>query len=176
MNRFRLMSVVSALALTLVAAAPLRAADTYKIDPVHSTSIFRISHLGSSWIYGRFDDVTGTFTVDPKNAADVKFDVIIKADSIDTNNVKRDTHLKSADFFSVKEFPTIEFKSTQVKEDGEKKYDVTGDLTLHGVTKSVTAKVEFVGTADATAGARDWTAGLAHHDTAKTSAPATSTA
>jgi polyisoprenoid-binding protein YceI len=146
---------VCSLALVVLAtalmAAPLRAADTYKVDPVHSTVIFRINHLGTSWVYGRFDDVAGTFTVDDKTPS---FDLTVNADSVDTNNKQRDTHLKSADFFSVKEFPTITFKSTSVASTGEKKFDVTGDLTLHGVTKSITVPLEFVGAADTKMGSR----------------------
>jgi polyisoprenoid-binding protein YceI len=146
---------VFSLALVLVAtallASGLRAADTYKVDPVHSTVIFRINHLGTSWVYGRFDDVAGSFTVDDKTPS---FDFTVNADSVDTNNKQRDTHLKSADFFSVKEFPTITFKSTAVTSTGDKKFDVTGDLTLHGVTKSITVPLEFVGAADTKAGPR----------------------
>jgi polyisoprenoid-binding protein YceI len=78
--------------------------------------------------------VTGTFTIDP---AKTSFNLAIKTESIDTDNGKRDEHLKSPDFFNAKQFPEISFKSTSVKpvKDG---YEVTGDLTLHGVTKSVT--------------------------------------
>jgi len=112
---------------------------------VHSTVIFRVNHMGTSWVYGRFDDVSGTFTVDEKSP---EFDISVNADSVDTNNKQRDTHLKSADFFSVKEFPTITFKSTSVTSTGEKKFDVTGDLTLHGVTKSITVPIDFVGAAE----------------------------
>ena len=133
---------------SIFAASPGRAADTYTIDPVHTTIIFRINHLGSSWTYGRFDKVDGTFTVDPANPSDVKFDLSAKTESVDTNSDQRDTHLKSPDFFAAKEFPEITFKSTDVKSTGDKKYDVTGDLTLHGVTKSITVPMEFVGTSD----------------------------
>jgi len=145
-------SLTCALFVTaLFAAAPLRAGDTYKVDPVHATVIFRVNHLGTSWVYGRFDDVSGTFSVDDKTP---EFDIAVNADSVDTNNKQRDTHLKSADFFSVKEFPTITFKSTSVASEGEKKFEVTGDLTLHGVTKSVVVPIEFVGAADTKMGSR----------------------
>jgi polyisoprenoid-binding protein YceI len=159
---------VRALAIVLVAtalfaAAPLRAADAYKLDPVHSTVIFRVNHLGTSWVYGRFDEVSGTFTVDEKAP---EFDITVNADSVDTNNKQRDTHLKSADFFSVKEFPTLTFKSTSATSTGDKKFDVTGDLTLHGVTKSITVPMEFVGAADTKAGPR---AGYEAHLTVKRS-------
>jgi polyisoprenoid-binding protein YceI len=162
-------TVLSALAIGLLAAAQAPAADTYKIDPVHATAIFRINHFGSSFVYGRFDDVEGTFTVDEQKPEDVMFDVTIKADSIDTNSAARDKHLKSADFFSVNEFPTLTFKSTSVKSAGDKKYDVTGDLTIHGVTKSVNASVDFVGTADGTQMKMGFRAGYEAHLTIKRS-------
>jgi polyisoprenoid-binding protein YceI len=168
--KFRFSSVMlSAMAVGLFAVAPARAADSYKIDPVHATAIFRISHLGSSFVYGRFDDVGGTFTVDEQKPDDVSLDVTIKADSVDTNNAARDKHLKSADFFSANEFPTLTFKSTAVKSDGDKKYDVTGDLTIHGVTQSVTAKVDFVGTFDGTSMKMGVRAGYEAHLTIKRS-------
>jgi polyisoprenoid-binding protein YceI len=143
-------SLFALLAVALFTAPPLLAADTYKVDPVHSTVIFRISHLGTSFVYGRFDDVAGTFTVDEKP----EFDFAVNVESVDTNQKARDTHLKSADFFSAKEFPTITFKSTAVSSTGDKKFDVTGDLTLHGVTKSITVPLEFVGAADTKMGSR----------------------
>jgi polyisoprenoid-binding protein YceI len=138
-------------ALVLLAAGSLRAADTYKLDPVHTSVIFRVNHFGVSYVYGRFDEASGTFSVDDKSPS---FDITVNAESVDTNNKQRDTHLKSADFFSVKEFPTLTFKSTSVASSGDKKFDVTGDLTMHGVTKSITASIEFVGAADTKMGAR----------------------
>jgi polyisoprenoid-binding protein YceI len=119
-----------------VGALPLRA-DTYKVDPVHSSAVFKISHLGLSWIYGRFNDLSGEFMLDPANPAQASFSLTVKTESIDTNNPGRDKHLKSPDFFNAKQFPLISFKSTSVKAvDGG--YDVTGDLTLHGVTRPIT--------------------------------------
>jgi polyisoprenoid-binding protein YceI len=112
-------------------------ADDYKVDPVHSAVSFKVGHLGISWIHGRFNDASGEFTVDGNNSS---FGLTIKADSVDTGNAKRDGHLKSPDFFNVKQFPLITFKSTGVKaiEGG---YEVTGDLTMHGKTNSITMKL-----------------------------------
>src|SRR5262249_50299223 len=97
---------------------------------------FKISHAGLSWVYGRFNEFSGSFTIDP-DPAKCSFAMTIKAASIDTANQKRDDHLRSPDFFNVKQFPTIIFKSTALKaiKDG---YEVTGELTLHGVTKPIT--------------------------------------
>jgi polyisoprenoid-binding protein YceI len=131
----RLAISVLTVILLLAVSAPARA-DDYTLDIAHSTVSFKISHLGLSWVYGRFDDFSGSFTIDP-DASKCSFSMNIKAESIDTNNSKRDEHLRSPDFFNVKQFPTITFKSTAVKaiKDG---YEVTGDLTMHGTTKSVT--------------------------------------
>ena len=127
--------VIAGLALVL-AAAPTRA-DDYAVDPPHAAATFKVSHLGLSWTHGRFKDVSGTFTIDPANPAAAAFTLTAKVDSLDTDNAKRDEHLKSPDFFDAKKFEAITFKSTAVEaaKDG---YRVTGDLTLHGVTKPVT--------------------------------------
>ena len=126
--------VVSIAVLSIPRAA---SATDYEIDPVHSGVNFKISNVGISCIYGRFDSFSGGFALDPANPTASSFAMIIKADSIDTNNKKRDEHLSSPDFFNVKQFPGMEFKSTAVKpvDDG---YQVTGDFTMHGVTKPLT--------------------------------------
>ena len=112
-------------------------ADDYVIDAAHSGVTFKISHLGLSWIHGRFDDFAGNFTIDSSDPAKSSFTLNIKPESVDTNNSGRDEHLKSPDFFNVKQFPALSFTSTAVKpiEGG---YEVTGDLTMHGETKPVT--------------------------------------
>jgi polyisoprenoid-binding protein YceI len=132
-----LFAAVLACAASLLAAAPAAAADDYAVDAWHTAVTFKISHLGLSWTYGRFNSVSGNFTIDPADAAGCSFAMEIKTDSIDTGVKARDGHLSSPDFFNVKQYPTISFKSSAVKaiEGG---YEVTGDLTLHGVTKSVT--------------------------------------
>src|SRR5690242_5758721 len=112
-------------------------ADEYVIDGMHSGVNFKIGHIGLSWVYGRFDKFSGGFTLDANDPSKASFRLTIEAASVDTNNEKRDGHLKSPDFFNAKQFPTINFQSTAVKavKDG---YQVTGDLTMHGVTKPVT--------------------------------------
>jgi len=121
----------------LCAVASARAADNFAVDPVHSGVHFKISHLGLAWVHGRFNDFSGSFTIDPDDAGKCSFAMNINTSSIDTNNQKRDEHLRSPDFFNVKQFPGITFKSTGLKaiKDG---YQVTGDLTMHGATKPVT--------------------------------------
>ncbi len=142
--------LLPAIACIVVAAALAMqpascAADNYQIDASHSFVNFRVKHMNTGYAYGRFDDLSGNFMFDDKNPAGVTFDFTIKADSVDTNNTKRDQHLKGPDFFNVKEFPTITFKSKLVRRNGEKGFDVSGDLTLHGVTKPVSATLEWVG-------------------------------
>jgi polyisoprenoid-binding protein YceI len=145
---------VCALSLSLALARPAApntataaslAADTYTIDPVHSTVFFRIKHLGASYAFGRFDDISGSFTIDAAKPESSKVNIEIKTTSVNTGNGKRDDHLRSSSFFDVKQFPTATFASKSVKAGGDKKYSVTGDLTVHGVTKPVTIEMENVG-------------------------------
>ncbi len=137
----------------VVAATGLSAfAANYDVDPVHTTLIYRIKHLQSSYSYGRFNMPTGTFTYDAAAPEQSTFSMTINVDNIDSGNPQRDGHLKSPDFFNAKQFPTITFKSTSVKKSGEDKFDVTGDLTMHGVTKSITVPLTLVGSGKGMAG------------------------
>jgi polyisoprenoid-binding protein YceI len=113
------------------------AADSYHIDPAHTSATFKVEHLGLSWSHGRFNDVAGDFRVDADNPSASRFAITIKTESLDTANKKRDEHLASPDFFNTKQFPVISFKSTAVKA-VEHGLEVTGDFTLHGETKPVT--------------------------------------
>lgn len=125
-----------------------RAADgVWKIDAVHSAVLFKVKHVGTSWSFGRFNEISGEITYDEAKPENSKVSVSIDPNSIDTNNKKRDDHLRSPDFFSVKEFPKATFTSTKVAKSGDK-LSVTGDLTLHGVTKSITFTAEKVGSSD----------------------------
>src|SRR6476659_5002094 len=111
-------------------------ASDWEIDPPHSTAAFSIKHLMVSNVRGSFGKVTGTVNLDDKNPTKSTVEAMIDATTISTGVTARDEHLKSPDFFDVKQFPTITFKSTKVT--GSKgKYKVTGDLTMHGVTKPV---------------------------------------
>jgi polyisoprenoid-binding protein YceI len=126
------------LAVLVVATGPTaRAADVYAVDPVHSSISFKISHIGISNIHGRFDDFGGAFTIDKDDPAKSSFTLSIPVVTVDTNNVKRDEHLRNADFFNAKQFPLLTFQSTAVKPVAGG-FDVAGDLTLHGVKKPVT--------------------------------------
>jgi polyisoprenoid-binding protein YceI len=115
-------------------------ADEYDYDLIHSSVSFKARHLDISWIHGRFNDVAGKFVIDREDPTKSSFSLTIKADSVDTANPARDEHLRQPDYFDTKQFPTIEFKSTAVKaiEGG---YEVVGDFTMHGTTKSITIKL-----------------------------------
>jgi len=121
-------------------------ATTYQIDKAHSEVIFQVRHLVTR-VRGRFDDFEGTIVVDEDAPANSSVKFTIQAASIDTNEPQRDTHLRSADFFEVEKYPTLTFVSTNVAKAGADRYDVTGDLTIHGVTKSVTLPVTHLGKA-----------------------------
>lgn len=124
----------------MTAAAPAPAADqVFTLDGVHSSVMFKIEHMGVSNFYGSFKNVSGSYTLGDAPS----FEFSIKTDSVDTRNEGRDKHLKSPDFFNATEFPTITFKSTKVEKQGDDKMTVTGDLTMHGVTKPVTAEFKF---------------------------------
>ena len=128
------------------ANAARAAAETYKADPIHSTSVFRIKHANAAYFWGRFNEPMGTFTIDEADPTKSTFSVELTVEKIDTNNDKRNAHLKSPDFFNAKQYPKITFKSTSVKKgEGENMLEVSGDLTMHGVTKPITVQVELTG-------------------------------
>ena len=139
----------SLLALTgaalLLGSLSTQAAD-YNIDKKgqHAFIQFRIQHLGYSWIYGTFKDFDGSFSFDENNPAADKVNVTINTNSLDTNHAERDKHLRSADFLNASKYPQATFKSTSVKKEGDE-LDITGDLTLNGVTKPVTLEAKLLG-------------------------------
>src|SRR5208282_4542411 len=136
----------TAIAMAIVVALPVLAhADTWQIDSSHTNVEFTVRHMMISNVKGQFQKTTGTITANGNDPTSAKIDVTIDASSVDTRVERRDAHLKSADFLEVDKFPTITFKSTKVEADGPNKWKVTGDLTLHGVTKPVVLEVEGSG-------------------------------
>ena len=121
----------------------------FNVDPVHSSTVFRIKHFDVSFFYGRFNSVTGKVEFDAEDPANSSFIIEIKADSVDTNSGQRDRHLKSPDFFNAQEFRSIIFKSTRVSRRGDNRLEVGGDLTLHGVTRPVSLIVDYGGPKEA---------------------------
>lgn len=125
-------------ALTAAMCLPAVAGtETYKIDPRHSAAQFAVTHLMISTVRGEFHGVNGTVVLDDKDISKSSVDVTIDATTVDTREPDRDKDLRSPNFFDVAQYPTITFKSTKVEKNGADKLKITGDLTMHGVTKQV---------------------------------------
>ncbi|MBA0167993.1 YceI family protein [Pectobacterium sp. CFBP8739] len=142
-------TLLSLTAVSMLASAGSALAAEYKFDKEgqHAFIEFRIKHLGYSWLYGSFNDFDGAFTFDEKNPSADKVNVTINTNSVDTNHAERDKHLRSAEFLNVTKHPQATFISTEVKKDGED-YDITGNLTLNGVTKPVKLDAKLIGQGD----------------------------
>jgi polyisoprenoid-binding protein YceI len=130
----------------MTTTASATALSTFIIDKAHSEVAFRVRHLITR-VRGRFSDFDGTIAFDEARPEAASVSLTIKAASIDTSEPDRDKHLRSADFFSVDEYPTITFASRRVKSTGARTFDVVGDLTIRGVTKEITMPVVYVGAA-----------------------------
>jgi polyisoprenoid-binding protein YceI len=131
----------------LLAGALSANAAEYAIDASHSDVLFKVKHMGISTVTGSFSDFSGTFDVDPKNVGKTTGSIAIKVASVNTNNAKRDGHLKGDDFFNAEQFPEILFESKSVKNVNLKDStaDLVGDLTIRGVTKEIVLKVRGTG-------------------------------
>ncbi len=132
------------LAAAVLAASPALAADTYTFDKAHTTVLFQVRHILTN-VTGKFKDFEGTIQVDKANPAASTVEFAAQAASIDTNEPKRDEHLRSADFFDVANNPKLTFKSSSIKPNGKDNFKVTGELTMRGVTKPVTLDVAYLG-------------------------------
>ncbi len=136
-----------ALAVSSIGVMSLPAlADTYEIDAkgAHASINFAVKHLGYSWLTGRFDTFSGEFTYDPAKPEASTINVTIDTTSVNSNHAERDKHLRGKDFLDTGSFPTAKFESTGVKIDGDKA-TITGNLTLHGVTKEIEIDATRVG-------------------------------
>jgi polyisoprenoid-binding protein YceI len=138
MSRF-VFALITALAMAATAAAQ---AGTWQIDPKHTAAQFSVKHLGVSTVRGAFSKVTGSATYDPADPSKASLEATIDASSVDTRVEMRDNDLKSPHFFDVQKYPTITFKTKSVKSAGSGKLAITGDLTMHGVTKEVVLDVD----------------------------------
>src|SRR5664279_1668062 len=107
---------------------------TYQIDPAHSSAQFKVRHMMIANVKGEFDKVSGTVSYDPANPAASSVEATVDVASVSTRDEQRDAHLKSADFFDVEKYPSINFKSKKVTASGSDSFTVVGDLAIHGVT------------------------------------------
>src|SRR6202167_763161 len=133
---------LSALAVTLLLALSATAQERGQIDPPHSSAQFAVKHLGVSTVRGAFTKVSGTVLYDPANLAKSSIQTTIDAASVDTRVEMRDKDLRSANYLDVEKYPTITFSSKKIEAAGAGKLKVTGDLTIHGVTKEVVLDVD----------------------------------
>ena len=144
MKRMRFLVATSSLALVLSAAVAAAQPVLYNLDGSHTQVGFSVRHFFSK-VPGQFNKFDGKIMLDEKNWANSSVEATIDAASVDTNNEKRDGHLKSADFFEVEKYPTLTFKSTKVTSPSQGKLQVAGDLTIRGVTKPVVLDVDYLG-------------------------------
>ena len=131
--------LIGAMSLAVSAAAQT---ETWQLDPAHSAAQFAVRHMGISTVRGTFTKLSGTVQYDPADPAKSSIDATIDAASVDSRVEMRDNDLRSARFFDVAKYPTITFKSKRVEPEGKSKLKVTGDLTIHGVTKEVVLDVD----------------------------------
>lgn len=122
-----------------------KAIQTYSIDPAHSRLGFTVRHMGFSKVRGSFEQFEGTIRMTPDDLATLEAEATIQTQSITTNAQDRDEHLRSADFFEVDTYPTITFESTEVRDVSGNSFTLVGELTMHGVTKTVELEGEFLG-------------------------------
>ena len=121
-------------------------ASTYQIDPAHTQVIFKVKHMGISTVSGRFDNFEGLYNFDDANFENSSVEAKINASSVNTNKEKRDKHLRSDEFLDAEKFPEITFKSKSIKKgSSESNFLITGDLTIHGVTKEVILDTNYEG-------------------------------
>lgn len=118
---------------------------SFAVDGVHSSVLFRVVYQNTSHFYGRFNEVSGTFNIDPANPNNTHLDLKINVESVDSGNSGRDNHLRNADFFNARQFPEATFKSKSARRVNDTTVAVTGDLTIRGVTKEITVNIESMG-------------------------------
>ena len=139
--------MLSIFSILFVVALAANAQQTrWVIDKAHTKILFTISHMVISDVSGQFHDYEAEILADKPDFSDLKINISIDVKSIDTDNAKRDDHLRSADFFDVAKYPEMTFTSKTMKKTGDKTYQLTGDFTMHGITKEITLDVKYSGT------------------------------
>lgn len=132
--------------IALFSVALVNAQTTWNIDPSHSSIRFAVDHMVISEVEGIFSKYEGSVVTTKDDFSDAKINFSIDVNSVDTDNEKRDGHLKSADFFETEKYPKMTFVSTSVEKIGDSKYNLKGKLTLHGITKEITLAMTYGGT------------------------------
>jgi len=143
---------ITSIVISVALIAGAAQADTWKVDPAHSSLNFAVKHMVIATVHGKFTSFSGEASWDGKDLSTGSITVTADTKSISTDNQKRDDHLRSSDFFAADSFPTISFRSTNVTAAKDGKFSITGDLTLRGVTKPVTFEAEFSGLVEAWGG------------------------
>jgi polyisoprenoid-binding protein YceI len=138
----RIQSIRGTNLLSTTATTPQTSITTWNLDPVHSIAEFKVKHMMISNVKGQFTGISGVLNLDERDLGNSGVEAAIDASSINTRDAQRDAHLKSADFFDVERFPTLSFRSRRVKRTGDDELALTGDLTIHGVSREVVFKVE----------------------------------
>jgi len=137
--------LIFVLGLLIIFSSVAYSAETYKLDPVHTSIIFRVKHLGTAFAYGRINGPSGSFVFDESAPSKSAIEIQAEAKNVDTAVEKRDNHLRSPDFFNAGEHPLVSFKSKSVKKLSENTYEVSGDFTLLGKTRPITVEVQATG-------------------------------
>ncbi len=145
-NKMNMTGRMLVLGVAVLCWAGLAGAAEYTIDKSHSSVNFQIKHLAISKVNGSFDDFSGSFSFDPQNPGSLQAKAVIQTASVDTDDEKRDAHLRNEDFFDVEKFPTMTFESTKVTMKNATEGTVDGNLTMMGVTRPVTLDLEILGT------------------------------
>lgn len=120
---------------------------TWRVDATHSFIGFKVRHLGLSTVTGEFRDYNATVTLDPANPASFRAEAVIQTASVDTENERRDNHLRSDDFFDAENHPELRFVTKEVRDKGDGELEIVGDLTIRGTTKEIVLEGEVIGTA-----------------------------
>jgi len=128
--------------MSTTTTTPQSAVSTWNLDPVHSVAEFKVKHMMISNVKGHFTGLSGTLTYDEQNVTNSRVEATIDVATINTGDAQRDGHLKTADFFDAEKYPAITFRSTNIKRTGDDELAVSGDLTMHGVTRPVVFNVE----------------------------------
>lgn len=143
----KILTLISAFTCLVLAATPA-SAKKFEVDSAHSKIGFSVTHLGLSEVDGKFTNFKGAFDWDAKNLKSSKITFSARAASIDTDNAKRDKHLRSGDFFATNTYPELKFESTKIEKVSSNRYIVTGKLTAHGTTKTIKTTARIKGPVD----------------------------